>query len=99
MSAPPPAIDYAHSTYLSIIFPPTSPFYSAPSTLSLYTPVTHVSQVGELKDSHVYQVGVEKNEWDTIKDRVMNEIRALPGVAVVSELKPTMRTKRGGGEL
>jgi hypothetical protein len=98
MSAP-PALDYIHSTYLSITFPPTSPYYSSPDTFSLSTPITHVSQIGELKDSHVYRVGVEKDEWEGIKDRVMQEARGVLGVAQVKELVPAQRAKRGGGGL
>jgi hypothetical protein len=62
--------------------------------------LNHVSQVGELRDSHIYQIkDVDKSQWEAVKEQVMNALKSTDGVGSVQELKPAQRAKRGGGEL
>lgn len=106
---PPPTLDHATNTYLSLTFPPTSPYIHNPTSLKrLPTPpeqqqnrafqlvqLHHVSQVGELEDSHIYQVdGVDKTQWDRVKDQVLGALKGDKGVGVVQELQPRVRVKR-----
>lgn len=109
--APPPALDHAANTYLSLTFPASSPYIHDPSLLKDIPPSTqppsaqpgafqliqlhHVSQVGELEDSHIYQVdGVDKSEWERVKGQVVGALKGDQGVAAVQELVPRVRAKR-----
>lgn len=107
--APPPTLDHASNTYLALTFPPTSPYIQNPSSLKHLSPPSeqsenrafqlvqlhHVSQVGELEDSHIYQVdGVDKTEWERVKDQVLGALKGDRGVRAVQELKPRVRVKR-----
>ncbi|KAJ9105309.1 hypothetical protein QFC21_001677 [Naganishia friedmannii] len=111
----PPALNYAANTYLSLTFPPSSPYIHNPSSLtgiSNNTPhsaqytdadarnfqtvqLQHVSQVGELQDSHIYQVdGVDKSEWERVREQVLGALKGDKGVSAVQELKAKTRAKR-----
>lgn len=109
--SPPPALDHAANTYLSLTFPASSPYIHNPSSLSRLPSGTaspsanapsfqliqlhHVSQVGELEDSHIYQVdGVDKSEWERVKGQVLGALKGDQGVAAVQELVPRVRAKR-----
>ncbi len=114
MSNRPAALDFAHSTYLSITFPASSRFFSAPGSLHLpdvgaspaapdtaSSPgLTYVSPVGELPDAHIYAVqGVAGGEWERVREQVLRSVKRVDGVGRVEELKPKMRAKRGMDEL
>ena len=110
--SPPPALDHAANTYLSLTFPSSSPYMHNPSSLTRLPSsdadaqsantrafqliqLHHVSQVGELEDSHIYQVdGVDKSEWERVKGQVLGALKGDQGVAVVQELVPRVRAKR-----
>lgn len=100
---PPVPLDHAHNAYLTLVFSPSSPYLSSPpaSLRPHDLPPTihhlaHVSQVGELKDSHVYQVEFEtdagpltnhpsarldpKKEFDRVKDQVVDSLKRQQGV-------------------
>lgn len=102
--APPPNLSYSDSTYLTIIFPHSSPFIHQPTLFSpsppLPYPLTHISQIGELEDSHIYKVEVDKSTWDDVKEQVLRGLKGNVDVGSVREMEePKMRVKRGGGEL
>lgn len=97
--APPPALSHSTHAYLTLTFPPSSPFISNPALLSSYTsslpaPISHISQVGELQDSHIYQVNVPKSEFERVKEQVLAGLKGMGKVRVMEE--PKMRAKRGG---
>lgn len=110
--SPPPTLNHATNTYLSLTFPPSSPYLHNPSSLNLPSASSdqqsaaespafqliqlhHISQVGELEDSHIYQVGgVDKSEWERVRGQVLGALKEDKGVAVVQELKPKTRVKR-----
>ncbi|KAJ9107038.1 hypothetical protein QFC19_002907 [Naganishia cerealis] len=111
----PPTLNYAANTYLSLTFPPSSPYIHNPSALTGIpnsgsdTPqptaegtrsfqmvqLQHVSQVGALEDSHIYQVdGVDKSEWERVREQVLGALKGDKGVTAVQELQPKTRSKR-----
>lgn len=113
----PPALNYAANTYLSLTFPPSSPYIHNPSSLTSISDtdtntnsahrsndgarnfqmiqLQHVSQVGELEDSHIYQVdGVDKSEWERVREQVLGALKGDRGVSAVQELKAKARAKR-----
>jgi hypothetical protein len=99
--SPPAALSHETCSYVVLTFNPASPFFNQPSLLQerseIPAPIVHVSQVGELQDSHIYQVAGSKSEFERVKDQVMASLREQEGVAGVKVLEePKMRAKRGG---
>lgn len=98
--SPPPALSHETHTYLTLTLLPNTALFTDPSSLqarSLPIPVSHVSQVGELQDSHIYQVDAPKVEFERVKAQVLASLREQEGVAGVSVMQePKLRAKRGG---
>ncbi|KAG7531972.1 hypothetical protein FFLO_03979 [Filobasidium floriforme] len=112
--APPPALSYSTHAYLTITLKPNTPLFDNPQTLgtpdspspslvkSLPVPLVYVSQVGELVDSHIYQVDASKEVFKEVKEQVLESLRELKGEGVLKVdvmEEPKMRIKRGGEEL
>lgn len=112
--APPPALSYSTHAYLTLTLKPNTPLFDNPQTLgtpdspspslakSLPVPLVYVGQVGELVDSHIYQVDATKEVFEGVKEQVLESLRELKGEGVLKVdvmEEPKMRMKRGGEEL
>lgn len=107
----PPVLSHSDHTYLTLTLKPHTSLYTSPellttTPLSLSPPatspspihLTYISQIGELADSHIYQVDRPiKSEFERVKDQVLAVLREQEGVVGVKVLGGVkMRAKRGG---
>ena len=101
--APPPALSYDTHIYLTLTLKPDTPLFHDPRSLqsrSLPVGVTHVAQIGELQDSHIYQIDGPKSEFERVKAQVLASLREQQGVVKVEVMpEPKMRVKRSAEDL
>jgi len=89
----PPKLDYNSNVYLAVTLPSSSTFLSQPQTLAdRHHLLTHVGQVGQLDDIHMYSV--PKADWQQNQDEVLSLLRAQAGVGRVDVQIPAQRTRR-----
>ncbi|KAJ9120833.1 hypothetical protein QFC22_002767 [Naganishia vaughanmartiniae] len=96
----PASSPYIHNPSSLTVIPNTSPssgahMHDGGGRNFQMVQLQHVSQVGELEDSHIYQVdGVDKSEWERVREQVLGALKGDKGVSAVQELKARARAKR-----
>ncbi|KAF5343533.1 hypothetical protein D9758_012951 [Tetrapyrgos nigripes] len=90
--------DYDHNTYIAVTLDPQSSFFSSPSTLSeIHPALTHVGQVGKLKD--VQLISFVKADWEEKLEEIIQALQSIEGVIKVDVQEVKDLTKRWSAEL
>ncbi|ESK94208.1 hypothetical protein Moror_8318 [Moniliophthora roreri MCA 2997] len=91
-------LDYSQNTYLAITLSSSNPS----NIVSLHPALTHVGQVGQLKDVQMFSVPKtvwESNIGDEIKGILEGQKGRDEGVIRIDVQEMKQRVKRGGEEL
>lgn len=90
--------DHGANVYLAVTISPNSPLFQHPEQLAVHPALTHVGQVGELRD--VQLLSVPRENWSGAQNDVMSSLNGVDGVKRVDvQDPPRMRAKRDAADL
>lgn len=96
MSLVPPQFDHASFTYLTVYLRSSSSYLTDPQSIrTIHPALTHVGQVGVMKDVLILSVPVP--EWSHVSADVLALLSSQTDIAKVEvQGAPKARVKRGG---
>ena len=90
--------DHNANVYLTVTVSQSSPLYQNPNLLACHSALTHVGQVGQLRD--VQLLSVPRGDWDHVQGDVFSALNSLQGVRRVDvQDPPRLRAKRDEADL
>jgi hypothetical protein len=90
--------DHSSNVYIAVTVSPNSALYQNPSQLAVHPSLTHIGQVGELRD--VQLLYTPRQGWSDTQGQIMGALQGMDGVRRVDlQDPPRTRAKRDTADL